>query len=79
MKPTNNDSISIKKICNLKFVMVITFLFGTVTSSHSQNPQASFSSNVASGCASLTVRFIDDASNVDRYRWDFGNGAESML
>jgi PKD repeat protein len=40
-------------------------------------PEASFSSNVTSGPAPLTVHFTDLSQNASKWQWDFGDGASS--
>ena len=79
MKPTNYKSTSMKKLCNIKFPMVITFLLGAASLGYSQNPQALFSSNIDSGCTPLTVQYNNASVNAASYLWDFGNGATSTL
>ncbi|HEX5003567.1 MAG TPA: PKD domain-containing protein, partial [Bacteroidia bacterium] len=44
-----------------------------------QNPSASFTSNVFSGCAPMSVDFTNLSSNATAYMWDFGNGNTSVL
>ncbi len=44
-----------------------------------QNPSASFTSNVFSGCSPLSVDFTNLSSNANDYFWDFGNGNVSTL
>ena len=79
MKPTNHKFIIMTMFNNIKFVTVIAFLLGTASSGNSQNPIASFSNAVDSGCVPLTVQFTNTSSNAVSYLWDFGNGATSTL
>jgi PKD repeat protein len=44
-----------------------------------QNPSASFTSNVFSGCAPLSVDFTNLSTNATSYLWSFGNGNTSVL
>lgn len=48
-------------------------------SAHSQTPSASFTSNVFTGCAPLTVDFTNLSTNATNYVWSFGNGNTSTL
>ena len=57
------------------FVIVFAFSF----SGYSQ-VNASYSSNVTSGCLPLTVRFTDNSTgSPTQWEWDFGNGNKSTL
>ena len=40
---------------------------------------ASFTSNVTSGCSPLVVNFTNTSSNAISYYWDFNNGTSSIL
>lgn len=44
-----------------------------------QGPSASFTSNVITGCAPLSVDFINLSTQASSYFWDFGNGNTSAL
>lgn len=44
-----------------------------------QYPSASFTSNVFSGCAPLSVDFTNLSTQATNYSWDFGNGNVSSL
>jgi PKD repeat protein len=42
-------------------------------------PTANFSSNVTNGTVPLTVKFTDLSNNATAWKWDFGDGSNSML
>src|SRR3954468_1003902 len=46
---------------------------------HAQNPTASFTTNVTSGCAPLSVSFTNTSGQANSYLWYFGNGNTSTL
>lgn len=41
--------------------------------------QASFTSNISSGCGPLNVQFSDKSTGAISWQWDFGNGNQSAL
>jgi parallel beta-helix repeat protein len=47
----------------------------TVTSSSTQPPVASFTSNITKGPAPLSVKFKDQSTNAASWAWTFGDGA----
>jgi PKD repeat protein len=51
------------------------------TDSNTENirlPKSSFSASEYSGCVPLTIEFTNQSDNCKQYRWDFGNGQESI-
>lgn len=71
--PIINNAINIEDIVNLDSLSLIPVLF---TDSPSY-PYASFSMNVSSGYAPLTVQFHDTSKNVSKWSWVFGDGGTS--
>lgn len=57
---------------------IVFLLF--VSTTYAQTPVASFSvQGNTSGCAPLTVQFVNQSQNAVSYFWDFGNGNTSTL
>ena len=61
-------------------MLLLFFLAGSTPMIRAQNPVASFSANVTSGCAPLTVRFTDQSSgNPTSWNWELSNGTLSSV
>jgi len=71
--PIINNAINVEAIVNLGNASLAPELF---TDSPSY-PYASFSMNVSSGYAPLTVQFHDTSKNVTKWSWVFGDGGTS--
>ncbi len=54
-------------------------MVGWSKEARAQYPSASFTSNVFTGCAPLSVDFLNMSSQATNYLWDFGNGNTSTL
>jgi PKD repeat protein len=76
-------NLSEQKIKALKFLVVLTGIFALLQlipgRAKAQVPSASFTSNVITGCAPLSVDFINLSAQASNYVWDFGNGNTSTL
>ncbi|KAK6020437.1 PKD domain protein, partial [Ostertagia ostertagi] len=63
-----------------KTLIVFAFFFTGITKVSAQNPVANFSANVTSGCAPLTVSFLDLSSgSPTSWNWEFSNGTLSSV
>ncbi len=66
-----------------KTIVVMTgfcaMMVGWPGDARAQNPSASFTSNVFTGCAPLSVDFVNMSTQANSYFWDFGNGNTSTL
>ncbi|MEO8583109.1 MAG: PKD domain-containing protein, partial [Flavitalea sp.] len=57
-----------------RMLFIITSILSFL-SAHSQQPIAAFAADNVSGCAPLTVKFIDQSAGAPtNWSWDFGNG-----
>lgn len=60
-------------------VLAILVSMGSVASAYSDTLYASFSSDIASGAAPLTVHFTDRSpGSPTGWQWDFGDGSSSI-
>ncbi|MBL7914833.1 MAG: PKD domain-containing protein [Bacteroidia bacterium] len=76
-------NLSEQKIKALKFLVIVTGIFALLQlmpgRANAQVPSASFTSNVITGCAPLSVDFINMSTQASSYVWSFGNGNTSTL
>ena len=63
----------------LRTVVFIFLWVANMVCVHAQAPIASFSTNVTTGCAPLSVQFNNTSQNAVSYLWTFGNGNTSNL
>jgi len=67
----------------IKTLVVMTgfcaMMLGWPGEAKAQYPLASFTSNVFTGCAPLSVNFVNMSTQATNYYWDFGNGNTSTL
>jgi PKD repeat protein len=71
----------LKAVKKALLIVIGLFLFivNQQASVNAQTPVASFSAGTITGCAPLTVNFINQSTSADSYFWDFGNGNTSTL
>ncbi|MBK8414590.1 MAG: hypothetical protein IPL22_08915 [Bacteroidetes bacterium] len=76
-------NLSEQKIKATKFLVIMTGIFAMLQLMpervKAQVPSASFTSNVITGCAPLSVDFINLSTQASNYLWHFGNGNTSSL
>ncbi|MBK9046013.1 MAG: PKD domain-containing protein [Bacteroidetes bacterium] len=76
-------NLSEQKIKATKFLVIMTGIFAMLQlmpeRAKAQVPSASFTSNVITGCAPLSVDFINLSTQASNYLWQFGNGNTSSL
>ncbi len=77
MKLIERSSVLFKTLITLTGFCVLMMCWAG--KARAQYPSASFTSNVFSGCAPLSVDFTNLSTQATNYFWDFGNGNVSSL